>query len=285
MARICVITDSSAYFPDPAYSGSELVSVFRLKVTFGSKKIIDSQYSDDIKHWFSRHEPGSVKLIPPSIDEFCQLFYELGQNHDSILAIFHSGKLSPTFTNASKAATIVKNAGAVIVIDSHTIGAGLGFLTQVAAEASTKYSDSTKVSQIVRGWIPHIYTALFLPNLRYLSSSGLIDPAQATVGELLGIVPFYILDSGKLIAVQKARNARQLGDLIFEFVTEFSHLSHVSLLQGYPLYEQEIKVIRERIYNSLPDTPISDHCLSLSMLSLLGSNVLGVIAIEKLDGT
>jgi DegV family protein with EDD domain len=219
------------------------------------------------------------------VEEFCHLFSSLGQKHCDILAIFHSGCLSPVFENASKAAAIVKNSGAIIVIDSYTIGAGLGFLIQEAAQASTHNLGINKISQIVRGLIPHVYTAMFLPNLSYLSNSGYLDPAQAIVGEMIGIIPFYILDAGRLVSVQKARNTRQLVDLIFEFVTEFSDVTHIAMLQGFPPYEQEMRSLRERIINSLPNTPLSEHNLSLSMMSLLGPNILGVVVLEKIESS
>jgi DegV family protein with EDD domain len=281
MARINIITDSSAFFPTPAYTGHELVSVLPLQVKVGSKIIPDGGASKDNSRWLNSHNLNKTKFLPPSVENFCEIFYELGQKHYDILAIFHSSSLSTIYENANKAATIVKNSGVINVIDSNTFGAGLGLLVQTAAQAASQFQNISQISQIVRAHIPHIYTAFFLPNLRYLSRSGFLDPAQAIVAEMLGIIPFYIMDSGNLVSVQKARNTRQVMDLIFEFVTEFSQLSHIALLQGNPPYEQDLRGLKEKISNTFQKTPLSEHNLSLSLMSLLGPNIFGVVVMEE----
>jgi DegV family protein with EDD domain len=283
MAEINIVTDSSVYFPNPIYPGQAYVSVVPLQVRIGRDTVADSKDPKDHKKWLSGNDPTSASLIAPSVEEFCQLFQTLGRKHVDILVLAHSKSLSPVFENAAKAARIVKNSGAILVIDSNTFGAGLGYLVQAAAEAVANNYDFAMVCQVVRRLIPHIYTALFLPKLHYLAQAGFLDPAQAIVGELLEIIPFYILDSGSMVSVQKAKTSRQLIDLIYEFVTEFTGLSHVSLLQGFPPFEQEMRTLKDRISQSLPETTISEHHLNLALMARIGPEVLGVLALENPD--
>lgn len=281
MPQIHILTDSSAYFPVPSFAGSDLVSAFPLSVCVNGRRIPDQQNSASYKQILANLNPTDISLAPPSVEEFCQIFRKLGEDHADILAILHSGSLSAAFKHANTAASIVKNSGAIIVIDSNSFGAGLGFLVQAAAKAASMNFDAHRISRLVRGLIPHVYTALFLPDLRYLSASGFLDPAQAIVGEMLGIVPFYILDSGRLVAVQKARNARQLLDLIFEFVSEFSDVSQIALMDGYPRHEFEIKNLKERIAMTFTSAQLFEHTISLSMATLLGPSILGVTILEN----
>ena len=44
--------------------------------------------------------------------------------------------------------------------------------------------------------IPHVYTIYCTQNLTYLSHSGQIDPAQALVGEIMGVTAFFIMERG-----------------------------------------------------------------------------------------
>ena len=143
--------------------------------------------------------------------------------------------------------------------------------------------DAEAICNHLRGLINHVYTVFFLPNLNSLAESGYLDPAQAIIGEMLGIIPFYVMESGRLVSVQKARNTRQLVDLLFEFVGEFTDLEHIAMLQGYPPYEQEIRSLRDRISNAYPNVPLTEHHLSLSLLSLLGSHSLGLVVMEKME--
>jgi DegV family protein with EDD domain len=285
MAEINIVTDSSVYFPNPIYPGQANVSVVPLQVKIGRDMIADSKDPKDHKKWLSINDPLSTRLIPPSVEEFCQVYQSLGRKHVDILVLTHASSLSPVFENASIAARMVKTSGAILVIDSNTFGAGLGYLVHAAADAVANNHDFATVCQIVRRLIPHVYTAVFLPRLHYLAQSGFLDPAQAIVGEMLEIIPFYILDSGSMVSVQKAKTSRQLIDMIFEFVTEFSGLSHVSLLQGFPPYEQEMRTLKERISQSLPETTITEHHLNLALMAQIGPEVLGIMALENPDNS
>jgi len=258
-----------------------------IQIQVGSKSFPDSKDPRDQKKWFKSNASQKPKIIVPSVEDFSQIFMQCGQKHQSVLAILHSSELSLAVENAQKAAQIVKNSSTINVIDSQTTGAGLGLLVQAAAQAAAKYNgnevDADEVCNIIRGLVSHVYTVFFLPNLNTLADSGYLDPAQAIIGEMLGIIPFYVMESGKLVSIQKARNTRQLVDLLFEFVSEFTDLEHIALLQGYPPYEQEIRSLRDRISNAYPNVPLTEHHLSLSLISLLGSRSLGLVVMENIE--
>ena len=285
MSQLCIITDSSAHFPNPVYPGNNQVSILPIHIQVGNRTFPDSKDPKDQKKWFRNNVPYKPKIAIPSVEDFSRVFLQCGQKHLSILAILHSSQLSATVENAQKAARIVKNSSSINVVDSQTTGAGLGLLVQAAAQAAAQYDahdvDAESVCNIIRGLVNHVYTVFFLPNMNTLADSGYLDPAQAIIGEMLGIIPFYVMESGRIVSIQKARNSRQLVDLLFEFVGEFSDLDHIALLQGYPPYEQEIRSLRDRISNAYPSVPLTEHHLSLSILSLLGSRSLGLVVMEK----
>lgn len=281
MSRSCIITDSSVYFSTLTYPGHELVTVLPIQVEVGDKAFNDSKDPKDIKIWYGNLDSHKPRLNIPGVGDFGRLFQRLSQSFDSIIVILHSGQLSLLSENARQAAQQVKHPDGIYIIDSQTIGAGLGVLVQAAAQSSIQQQDAASISQMLRGMLPHIYTVFFLPNFAYLANSGYLDPAQAVVGEMLGFFPFYVLESGRMVSIQKARNSRQLVEMLSEFVTEFTDLRYITLFQGYPPYEQEMRSLRERITKSFPETPVTEHHLSLSLLSLLGPRPLGVVVVEK----
>lgn len=283
MARICIVTDSSAFFPNPAFSGQDLVTIVPMHIRTGARILLDSQDPKDVEQWQRNRDGRITSLHIPSVDELQLIFTQLGQEHGSILAILHSSQLSSLVENARQAAFKAKNPNNIYIIDSHTLGAGLGLLVQAAAQRMATGMEPGFLSQIVRGLIPHIYTVFFLPNLSYLAQAGFLDPAQAVVSEMLGFSSFFVLESSRLVSIQKARNSRQLVDMLVEFVTEFADLHHIALFHGYPPYEQEMRSLGERISKVFPDTPISEHYLSLSLLSLLGPRILGLVAMESFE--
>jgi fatty acid-binding protein DegV len=135
----------------------------------------------------------------------------------------------------------------------------------------------------VRGLISHVYTVFCLQSLSYLANSGQIDPAQALIGEMLGVIPFYIMESGRLVPTQKARSPRHLVDMLHEFVAEFGNLKQVAIVQGLPPYEQEARNLRDRLFQDISQDAVSEYHLSQATLSLLGPHTLGVFALEAWD--
>lgn len=281
MHRISILTDSAVQFISPIFEGHELVSTIPMHIQVGEEWLRDTR-DPRICNRLANHQNGTIpRLHPPSVEEFVEAFAELSKNYHSVLAILTSDHLCESVKNAQKAAEIVKGSAKIHIIDSQATGPGLGSLVQMAARMATKESDGVFLSRFLRGEVPHIYTAFCFQSLRSLAVSGHLDPAQAIVGEMLNVIPFYILDSGRLVPVQKARSSRQIVDMLHEFASEFDHLEHIAILQGIPPYEQETRNLRERLSQTFPQVPVSEHMLSASMLSLFGPRSLGLVAIEQ----
>jgi len=282
MSRIGILTDSTALLGNLSYPGQENVSMIPLRVQADRDIYLDSRDPKLCSQLFKTNGRLPVTL-PPSVEDFCQAFLSLGQKYQVILTILLSSQLNSAVEKAQEAASRVKGPTTIHIVDSQTTAAGLGFLVQAAAEAVQKGWDENHINSLVRGLIPHVYTVFCLQSLTYLATSGQIDSAQALVGEMLGVIPFYIMEGGRLIPTQKARSPRHLVDMLHEFVAEFDNLKHVAIVQGIPPYEQEARNLRERLYQDISPDALSEHSLSLALMSLLGPHSLGVFALEDWD--
>lgn len=281
MHHICILTDSAVQFTVPVYEGHELVSIIPMHIQVGEEWLRDTRDPRVCNRLASLQDGTLPRLHPPTVDEFVQAFAELSHANHNILAILTSDHLCGVLRNARTAAEIVKGPAKIHIIDSQTTGPGLGALVQMAALMALKVNDGAQLSRYIRGQVPHVYTAFCLQSLLSLSTSGHLDPAQAQIGEMLNLIPFYILDSGRLVPVQKARSSRQIVDLLHEFASEFNQLEHIALLQGLPPYEQETRNLRDRLSQTFPQVPVSEHMLSASLLALFGPRSLGLVAIEE----
>lgn len=282
MPSVCILTDSTAQFPTTNYEGSELVSVVAFQIQIGDTWVRDTRDPRLTLRLIS--ESGNLpRLCPPSVEEFASSFTELSTICQSILVILTSEKLCPALENARQAAELAKGATSIHLIDSQTTGPGLGMLVMSAARMAKSNMPTAELNRKVRGLIPHIYSAYCLQSLRTLATAGQLDPAQAIAGEMLGIIPFYVMESGRLVPVQKARNNRQMVDLLHEFASEFDHLQQIAVIQGIPPYEQEMRNLRDRLEIGFPEIPVNEYVLSASLLSLLGARSIGVVAMEAGD--
>ena len=98
-----------------------------------------------------------------------------------------------------------------------------------------------EVERMVRSQIPRTYMMLCTPGLSYLAYAGFIDPSQAFVGEMLGLLPIFTLEEGQISAVEKVRNMRGLIDFMQEFVSEFDELQHIAFIQSTPPLAHEAR--------------------------------------------
>jgi DegV family protein with EDD domain len=281
MNPICILTDSSAQFPQLGFSGRNDVRVvqFGIKVNGILYPEGHDLRANDLPA--SASDALSPQLIPPDANQFEELFLNLGQHYNRILAILTSSSLNPIFRNAQVAAESVQGHVKVIVIDSQTTSVGLGLLVQVAAEAVARGLPVVEVERIVRSLIPHTYMMICTPGLSYLYHAGFIDSAQAFVGEMLNLMPIFTLEEGQISAVEKVRNTRSLVDFMQEFVCEFEELQHIAFIQSIPGLAHEARLMREHVQSCFPNTPFSEHTINLPLATLIGPRSIGLVVAEK----
>jgi DegV family protein with EDD domain len=280
---VCIVTDSTAQFPNPLFKGSEHISVIPVRVLLNDHQMADGKDLKTACLTPSARSSPAPKVMSPTIDDFIHAFHSLEKKYQEIVVILTSSQLSASIEKASQAANSAHNSAAIHILDSQTTSVGLGLLVQMAAESAIRGLDGTSISRQILGMMPNVYTIFCIQSLTYLQHSGHLDPAQAIVGEMLGITPFFVLENGRLIAVQKIRNSRQLVDMLCDFLSEFDHLNHIALIHGAPFYDQEARLLRERITSSYISAQFSEHPLNIALASVLGPRALGIIAMENLE--
>jgi DegV family protein with EDD domain len=280
MSQVCILTDSTAQFPTLAYQGYDRVTILPMHVLIAGKDCMDGR---DIRLGglpVSARDGNCPYVFPPKIEEYHRAFAILQHYYSDILLILLSGHINPAVLQAQAAVKSYGCSANIHVIDSQTTAVGLGLLVQAAAEAAQAGVSVVEIKRIVRGLIPRVYTIFCNQNLSYLHLSGQLDPAQAIVGEMLGITPFFLLENGRFTPVQKARSTRHLVDIFHEFITEFIHLRHIALVQGLPPFTNEARILHERIQENFPSTPFSEHTLGAALAAIIGPRSLGLVVME-----
>lgn len=282
MQQICVLTDNSAQFPTASFLGHDLVNLIPLHIEINGQNFSGGQGIKAFDLPRSVQADLNPQVRPPTVEEFRNMYAYLGQRYEEIVVVLVSSHLTSAVDNALEAAGSLQGRLNIHVVDSQSVAIGLGLLVQEAAKAASEGIPGADIVRLIRGVIPHIYCMLCIPGLTYLEKSHVLGVAQALVGEKLGLMPLFIMDSGKLLAVQKARSARHLVDCLHEFVGEFAGLEHIAVMQGVPPYEQEVRSLRERFQLDFTEIPVSEHTISASLATLLGPNTLGIFVKELL---
>jgi DegV family protein with EDD domain len=279
MPRTCIITDSTAFFTKPAFAGQEYITILPHQIQINGQSLPDCRDLSLYSISLDKKQPPITR--PPTIENFQAAYNMLGLKYKEIVVILISSHLSQAYINATMAAKSAKSPASIIIIDSLNTAIGLGLLVQAAAEYIHRGFSGIEINRLVRGMINHIYSVFCLPDLSYLYRSGQIDPAQAIVGEMLGVIPFFTLENGRLVHSQKIRSPRHLVDIMYEFVAEFENLKYLALLQGITTYEQESRNLRDRISQNVGTTPLCEYSLSLALATILGPHGIGLVAVEN----
>lgn len=279
MSNTCILTDSTAQFPIPAFAGRSLVNVIPLVIEHPG-----NQKEENLRaHDFPRSAPPDFQtaLHAPSVAEFEKTILQLAQTYSGIVIILHAHSLSKTYDNAHTAAKNLQGQVEIEVIDSQTIATGLGLAVQTASEAAEQGFSVTEISELIRSLLPRIYSIFCIPGLTYLHHRGYLNLAQAMVGEHMKLLPIYVIEEGELVPTQKARNNRHLVDLLHEFVTEFDFLDHIGLIQGIPPFEAETRALREHLAEDYSDLSISEHIISPELSIMIGPSSLGMFILQS----
>ena len=285
MGSICILTDSSAQFPQLGFSGRNDVRVIPFSVEAAGKTYEEGHdlRTNDLPATAS--EIDHPRLIAPTSEHLQELFLSLSQRYEDIIAILASANLTSVFDHAQKAAKATQGRANVTVIDSQTTSVGLGLMVQAASEAAsaaeTQGQVSADIERLVRSMIPHTYMMICTPAMSYLHYAGLIDASQAFVGEMLGLMPIFTLEEGQISAVEKVRNTRSLVDFMQEFICEFDDLLHIAFVQSIPPLAHEARLMREHAQNCFPQTPYSEHTINLPLGALIGPKSVGMVVVEK----
>jgi len=285
MNNVGIITDSSAQFPTPNFTGKDLVTVLPLRIhkRNGSRNWIEKIDFQELL--LSSRDGAHPKLMPPDEKELQKTAVRLGRKFDEIIIITLSGLLNPLASIANTALANIMAPGKIHIIDSQTTAVGLGLIVQAAAKAAIQGAGADQIKNIIRRLIPRLYAIFCTKSLTYLHHTGCLDIAQALVGEMLDITAILILENGRFSPVQKVRSPRNLIDTFNEFVCEINALEHIALLRSPTCYHNEAQHLRERFRARFPRSALSEHYLSVALGTILGPLSMGLVALEKIEDT
>jgi len=270
MSGVCILTDSTAQFTTPNFPGNE--RVFRVQFTLQPGSSSERSTSKVVS---------KQQLVPPQADQFLECYSRLGHSYESILAINLSSSLSPAVSSAIKAAGQYNNHASIRVVDSQTTAVGLGLLVQEAALAAANGATLEEVERVVRVLVPHVFMLICVPELSYLHESGYLEYSQAFVGEMLGIIPVFNLEEGRLTPLEKVRTQRHLLEAFQEFLGEYEDPQHVAVLRGMSHNPARARQLREFMSENFPGTSFSEHTWGRHLAALFGPQSLGLVIMEK----
>ncbi len=257
------------------------VTIVPLHIKMGAQTYLDNGELDEQMFFDLYRRSGErVRVLPPTVDEFYQVYSALHQTTGEILSIHLPSKLGQTIEHARRAANMLLGQCKIQVIDAETTSLGLGILVEAAARAATTGEHIDDIVRYIRGIVPQIYIVFFAENLDDLKHADGIGEAQALLGTMLGIKPLFTLESGEIIPIEKVRRRSEAVEKLIEFVTEFDAINQVAIIKNSDAPTEETTYIAEQLRDEFPGIEVPVMAYGPVLMSYIGPAALGVVVYE-----
>ena len=215
MARVAIVTDSTAYLPKEVIANNPL-SVLPLQCIFGQEIYLDgvditpNEFYTRLKT--TKVMPTTSQVTPAQFqDTYSQL---LNEGYD-ILSIHISSKLSGTIDSAIQARSMFPGAN-IEIFDSLSTGMGLGFMALTIARAAAQGASLAECHALAERAIHHTGVLFLVDTLEFLHRGGRIGGAAAFLGTMLNMKPILELRNGKIEAVERVRTMGKAVDRLID---------------------------------------------------------------------
>jgi len=229
---VAVVTDSTADLP-PELAASRSITVVPLTLNFDGQSLLDGV---DIKpEDFYRRLPGATThptTSQPSPGRFAEAYSALLADHDNVISIHISEKLSGTYASALQAAEIT-DPKRVRVVDSQLVSMSLGLIALTASAMASKGADVEAIESKVLNMRPHVQTYFSVATLEFLRRGGRIGRAGALFGSVLQVKPVLCIRDGQVTPLERVRTFERALNRIVELTREVDRGHGVCVIVGH----------------------------------------------------
>jgi DegV family protein with EDD domain len=250
-ARVAVVTDSTAYLPADLVERYRL-AVVPLQVVVGGRSLAEGVEvsSDEVAAALREWRP--VTTSRPSPQTFVDTYRALGV--PEVVSVHLSADLSGTVDAARAAARQVADDGVkVVVVDSRSLGMGLGLTARAAAQAAEQGADADEAARVARRLALDVAIWLYVDTLEYLRRGGRINAAAAMVGSALSVKPLLHLADGRLEPVERVRTASRALARLEELAVRGAGGDPVDVAVQHLAAPDRAQEMAERLQRRLPE--------------------------------
>jgi DegV family protein with EDD domain len=229
---VAVVTDSTSDLP-PELAASHSITVVPLTLNFDGQSLLDGV---DIKpEDFYRRLPGATThptTSQPSPGRFAEAYSALLANHENVISIHISEKLSGTYASALQAAEMT-DPKRVRVVDSQLVSMSLGLISLTASAMASKGADVEAIESKVLNMRPHVQTYFSVATLEFLRRGGRIGRAGALLGSVLQVKPVLCIRDGQVTPLERVRTFERALQRILELTREVDRGHGVCVIVGH----------------------------------------------------
>jgi DegV family protein with EDD domain len=262
---VAIVTDSTADLrSDLARTRS--ITVVPLTLHFEGKSWLDGV--DITPADFYRRLPAATThptTSQPSAGRFAETYSALLKEHQSIVSIHISEKLSGTYASARQAADMT-DPKRVHVIDSELASMSLGLMTLAASELAAQGADAAAIESKVLAMRDQVQTYFSVATLEFLRRGGRIGRASALLGSVLQVKPVLCIRDGLVTPLERVRTFDRALSRVIELVKAVDRGQGVCAVVGHADAEEAA----ERVARELE--PIADTLMIQPLGPVVGAH-------------
>src|SRR5881409_1043169 len=244
-SNVAIVTDSTADLPTQL-TRSRRITIVPLTLNFEGRSLLDGV---DIRpSEFYRKLPNATThptTSQPSPGRFAETYTALLAEHDEVVSIHISEKLSGTYASALQGAEMT-DPKRVRVLDSHLVSMSLGLLTLAATEMANRGADADAIVQRASAMRDRVQTFFSVATLEFLRRGGRIGRASALLGSVLQVKPVLCIRDGLVTPLERVRTFDRALNRIAELTREVDRGKGLCVIVGHADAEADAeRVARE----------------------------------------
>jgi DegV family protein with EDD domain len=212
-------------------------------IIFGDESFHDDYEIDSatfIKKLRAASELPKTAAPPPAL--YSPVFEKYSANGNTVIVVAPSAEISGTVRGATVGAEDFPNAD-IRVVDTRTIGSGLGSIVMKAREWASNSMDADTVVGNIKEMSSRQRVYFVVDTLEYLFKGGRIGGARMLMGSLLQIKPILQVSDGRIEPMENQRTKRRAMERLKELVVADCPRSpdaHLTIMHGDALDEANL---------------------------------------------
>ncbi|MCT8136925.1 DegV family protein [Anaerobacillus sp. CMMVII] len=255
MKRIAWVTDSSAFIPNNMIDREDIFIVPIVLILDGQEYRDGVDLTEEELYPKLKTFTTPPKTSQPAIGDFVNLFNELKDKYDAVIAVHISRALSGTISASEQAAEIV---GLDLkIIDSKILSYPLTGLIERGIALNKEGKSVDEIVEQLQSIANNVEAYVLIGSLEQLQRSGRLNGLKYLLASLLNIRPIITFDDGKLEIFEKKRSNSKATDRIFEKFKQSMEISRKKEI--FILHANDEKLALEweaRIHESYPDLKV-----------------------------
>ena len=280
---IAIVTDSTADLPGDLVE-KHGITVVPLNVRFGMEEFKDGVEIDTDE--FYRRLQAETELpttSQPSPGDFAEVYRTLAADHDGIVSVHLSSKLSQTTNSATQGAREVAGDSVRIeVIDSRQATIPLGLIVIEAAKSAASGATIDEVVEAVKDAMGRATFYGMVDTLEYLVKGGRIGRAKGFIGGLLKVTPIITFEDGESSPVASPRTRRRAIEKIKALTEEAAPFDQLAMY--YSTEPDELEKLARDLAHLAPEGGVITSRIGAVVGTYAGPGSLGVGFIRKKPG-